>query len=357
MDISDSESTVSISEISVDENYDEIKFGKQAAVHEELYSTDQNEQSGSSNYVNVVNNNDSDDIDYDEENVEGEDLIAYDISLALPTIHEHTHNRVHTREYTLDQSHEQLTHQQRYEHTLEKNSCHRPACNKIVTPVTRRNKPRAAAIEAAAKIAIYFTKKKQPNSKRNGTTLYYSCGHREKIGGTSLKHIGIKTPAIMKESRLLDERLMKTTCYVSKLPAALTVHQILHDFQKKANLCVDFDLSMDLIFTAFNHALPAWCLYSIEKLQYDEIIKKYPNRQVSELYGLAHLFRFIVCLPRLYNKMRPHHTEFNVRVTAFMNELMDYVIEENLRVDIEKDYEHVMPEYHRLNYWHIQHQI
>lgn len=39
--------------------------------------------------------------------------------------------------------------------------------------------------------------------------------HREKIGGTSLKHIGIKTPAIMKESRLLDERLMKTTCYVN----------------------------------------------------------------------------------------------------------------------------------------------
>lgn len=36
--------------------------------------------------------------------------------------------------------------------------------------------------------------------------------------------------------------------------------------------CANAEVTMDLIFTAFNSALPAWCLYFIEKVQYDEVI-------------------------------------------------------------------------------------
>ncbi|XP_026819869.1 uncharacterized protein LOC113558571 [Rhopalosiphum maidis] len=368
MEISDDESTVTIGELSVDEYYDDIIHGRQL-VHAELYCADQNEKSESSNIVNSVNNEDSDeDSDYDEENLEGEALIVNDIQLSLPTVaqvnrhnrahirenaHDHTNNQVHGQ--ARENTHVQPTHNQNYVHTLKNTVCHRQACNNLVMPIKPkpRNKPRAAAIEAAAKIAKASTKKKNIHRKINSTKIYYSCGHREKIGGTPLKFIGIKTPMIMKESRILDERLMKTTFFLLKLPASLTVHQILSDFQRKANVRPEV---MNLIFTAFNYALSAWCLYFIEKRQYNKIVKKYPNRQMSELYGLAHLFRFIATLPRLYHQMRPYRSEFCVHVTEFMNKLMDYLVEENLQVDIENDYEHAKPEYHRLTYWSIRNQ-
>eukprot|EP00102_Acyrthosiphon_pisum_P011713 XP_008180539.2 PREDICTED: uncharacterized protein LOC100569482 [Acyrthosiphon pisum] len=348
-DISDTESTVTIGEISADEYYDEIIYGKHPVIREELHSTDQNEQSGSSNYINVVNNDENDNSDGNRENLGAEYLIALDISLALPTI-----TKVHRR--IRAQIREQPRHRGGHGRTLEDTVCHRQACNISDIPFTPRNKQRAAAIEAAAKIAKSGTKRKHPNNEKVDTTVYYSCGHREKITGTSLKHIGIKTPMNMKESRLLDQRLMKTNLYLLKVPAALTVDQIINDFRRKANLSEESDLSFDLVFTAFNHAVPAWCLYYIEKIQYNEIIKKYPNRQLSELYGLAHLFRFIMCLPRLYQRMKPDFTEFNVRVTELMNGLMDYLVEENLRVDNENDYEHVMPEYYQLTYGSIENQ-
>lgn len=129
MGISDSESIVTIGEVSDDEYYDEIIFDKQPVVPEELYSTDQNEQSGSPNYVNVGNNDASDNSDSDGENLEGEDLIVNDISLALPAV---------TQEHSpVDhESHEQPTQRQSHENTV----CHRHACNNLVMPVTPLSK-------------------------------------------------------------------------------------------------------------------------------------------------------------------------------------------------------------------------
>jgi len=110
-----------------------------------LYSTDQNEQSGSSNYINVVNNDDSDNNDdgdnnydsdsndVDRENLGAEDLIVLDISLALPTITK-AHRRIHA------QIREQPRHNGSHELTLENIVCHRQACNNLVMPVTPRSK-------------------------------------------------------------------------------------------------------------------------------------------------------------------------------------------------------------------------
>jgi len=135
MDISDSESTVTIGEISADEYYDEIIYGKKPAViHEELHDTDQNEQSGSSNYINVVNNDGSDNSDGNRENLGAIDLIILDTSLALPTIAKAPRRvRVQTRE--------QPRHHRSYGRTLEDTSCHRQACNIAEDmPVTPRSK-------------------------------------------------------------------------------------------------------------------------------------------------------------------------------------------------------------------------
>uniref|UniRef100_A0A2S2P2D1 NuA4 complex subunit EAF3 n=1 Tax=Schizaphis graminum TaxID=13262 RepID=A0A2S2P2D1_SCHGA len=379
MEISDDESIVTIGELSVDEYYDDIIHGKQR-VHTELDCANQNEKSESSNNVNNVeksessnnvnnvNNEDSDEdsdeeSDYDE-NLEGQALIVNDIHSSLPTVaqvnrhirenaHDHTNEQVHGQ--ARENTHVQPAHNQNYVHTLKNTVCYRQACNNLVMPIKPKlHKQRAAAIEAAAKIAKSAIKKKNDfHRKINSTKIYYSCGHREKISDSPLKFIGIKTPRIMKESRLLDERLMKTTFFLLKLPASLTVQQIFNNFQRKVKARQDV---MNLMFASFNYALSSWCLYFIEKRQYDKIIKKYPNREKSELYGLAHLYRFIATLPRLYNQMRPQRPEFCIHVTCFINRLLNYLVEENLQVDIENDYEHASSEYHRLTYKSIHNQ-
>lgn len=155
MEISDDESTVTIGELSVDEYYDDIIYGRQR-VHAELYCADQNEKSEeSSNNVNTVNNEASDeDSDYDEENLEGEALIVNDIHFSLPSvarvirhnpayIREHAHN--HTNEQVNGQArentHVQPTHNQNYVHTLKNTVCYRQACNNLVMPI--KPKPRS----------------------------------------------------------------------------------------------------------------------------------------------------------------------------------------------------------------------
>lgn len=134
IDISDSESTVTIGEISVEEYFDEIVYGKKPVVHEELYSTDQYEQSGSSNYVNAVNNYDSD--NSDDENP-GAYYFIYNLRLPFPTaVQVHRPNRAHTPENTNDQH----THRQTLGRTILHKVCHRQACKNVVFPLKSRSK-------------------------------------------------------------------------------------------------------------------------------------------------------------------------------------------------------------------------
>jgi hypothetical protein len=153
MEISDDESTVTIGELSADEYYDDIVHGRQL-VHAELYCADQNEKSESSNNVNSVNNEDSDeDSDYDE-NLEGEALIVNDIHFSLPTVAQvNRHNRAYIREHAHNHTNEQVngqarentyvqpTHNQNYVHTLKNTVCYRQACNNLVMPI--KPKPRS----------------------------------------------------------------------------------------------------------------------------------------------------------------------------------------------------------------------
>jgi len=124
MEISDSESTITIGEMSGDDHFDEEFFGDQLVAHEELFgnqlvaheelfdnqlvaheelcSSNQNKQSGSSNCVNVVNNDGSNNSDVDGVNLEGEDWIVADIISEFPLITPvRRHNRI-TRKHTHD---------------------------------------------------------------------------------------------------------------------------------------------------------------------------------------------------------------------------------------------------------------
>lgn len=133
IDNSDSESTVTIGEISADEYYDEIAYGKKPVVHEELYSTDQYKQSGSSHYVNVVNNDGSN-------NSYGENpSLISNIRYPLPTYAQVNRlNREHNRQNT----HDQHTYRQSLEPglTIIPKVCHRQACNNLVLPLRPRGK-------------------------------------------------------------------------------------------------------------------------------------------------------------------------------------------------------------------------
>jgi len=128
MEMSDDESTVTISENSADEYFDVITFGGNV-VYDELYSADQNKQNESSNNVNVVNNeenDDNDDSDYNEEDFLGNVLIANDIYSAEPNIAEiHRHNSGYTHDHTHHQTRGQ-------DECLRVNRvCHRQECNNL----------------------------------------------------------------------------------------------------------------------------------------------------------------------------------------------------------------------------------
>ncbi|XP_050529146.1 mortality factor 4-like protein 1 isoform X2 [Daktulosphaira vitifoliae] len=215
--------------------------------------------------------------------------------------------------------------------------------------------PRAAAVKATAAIAKHSLKKKrlkntsEDENERRPKIIKECKGSDEEE--TELIDYGIELPENFVSIFMEDQHLVVDDRFIAYLPAKPSVYDILCDYAKKKT--VDLDV-LNIVLDAFNQAVAVWCLRRIEKLQYQEMIEKYPGRPMCHIYGLPHLVRFITCLPKLFCMMAKETPTFTGFVTEFIKGFLDYMVEECYQINLHKDYINVLPEYYRMTYCPIR---
>ncbi|XP_050423753.1 uncharacterized protein LOC126835300 [Adelges cooleyi] len=212
-------------------------------------------------------------------------------------------------------------------------------------------KPRVAAAKAA--VAITLMSKPFPEHDAQGKKL--KNGKKKRDDGDSLdgddlelKDYGLDFPDCCVRIYIEDHHLVEDDRYIFTLPARLSVYMIFCDYARKFPVCMD---TLNVMLDAFNQGLGVWCLHRIEKLQYQQILEKYPDRTVSHIYGLPHLVRFLMCLPKLFHLMKNDCVDFVPNVTHFARGLFIYLADEDFHIDVDRDYQPVMPDYFRLTYY------
>ncbi|XP_050524841.1 uncharacterized protein LOC126896246 isoform X2 [Daktulosphaira vitifoliae] len=214
---------------------------------------------------------------------------------------------------------------------------------------------RGAAIKAASAITMmsksgsrYEKKKDVGKQTKNNQKLNSDEDDLSDSDNAELKDYGLDFPNHCVKIYIEDYHLLEDDRYILNLPAKFSVYMILCDYARKFPVCLD---TLNIMLDAFNQGLGVWCLHRIEKLQYQQVIEKYPNLTVSHIYGLPHLIRFILCLPKLFRLMENDCKEFVPNVKHFVRGLLIYLVDENLCINVERDYQPVMPDYFRMTYY------
>ncbi|KAJ3052223.1 Esa1p-associated factor [Rhizophlyctis rosea] len=173
--------------------------------------------------------------------------------------------------------------------------------------------------------------------------------------------IKIPIPHDLKELMVADwENITKNQQLVS-LPRDPTVDKILSDFRehmkgiinKKVQKGTDStegphmeDTLNEVIngLTAyFDKALGRLLLYRFERNQYVDIKNKYPGKKMSEIYGIEHLTRLFVQLPRLLSRTKMDHDAINILKDYFTMFLT--FADENKEAYFLKEYDTAPPAY------------
>ncbi|CAO3658645.1 unnamed protein product [Umbelopsis ramanniana] len=142
--------------------------------------------------------------------------------------------------------------------------------------------------------------------------------------------IRIVIPDVLKGQLVDDwENITKNQQLVT-LPRKPNVVQLLHQF-KKENTTKDKkeEQQMEEVIAGlklyFNKALGSMLLYKFERQQYADIRKKYPKKEMSDIYGAEHLLRIFVQLPSLitYTNMDSHSIQI---LKAHLGQILDYML-------------------------------
>ncbi|XP_050425745.1 uncharacterized protein LOC126836420 isoform X2 [Adelges cooleyi] len=170
--------------------------------------------------------------------------------------------------------------------------------------------PRAAAVKATAAIAKHSTKHKRlktcEHEMERRRKIVKECNGSDE-DETDLEDYGILLNDVFINIYLEDEFLIVEDRCLVYLPAKPTVYNILCDYANKKS--ADLDV-LNIVLDAFNQALAMWCLRRIEKLQYQEMVERFPGRPMFHIYGLPHFVRFILCLPKLFRIMEKDSPRF-----------------------------------------------
>jgi mortality factor 4-like protein 1 len=152
-------------------------------------------------------------------------------------------------------------------------------------------------------------------------------------------------PEILKNRLINDwDHIMKQKDLI-KLPRIPSVHEILtsyiHQYQENMNSQIN-EVILDLQ-NYFNKSLGILLLYRFERQQYREILKTYPNKKLSEIYGVEHLLRLFVKFPQLLSSVEIEQQSLEVIKLAITN-LIKYIAD-NLITHILPAYEPASPQY------------
>jgi len=103
----------------------------------------------------------------------------------------------------------------------------------------------------------------------------------------------------------LQKQLYRDWQYIFKrkflvpLPRSPSASEILDNFAKTTQGEKEFEEVVDGIRLYFDKCLGTLLLYRFERHQYVEIVKQYPSKSLSEIYGAEHLLRLTIKLPQI----------------------------------------------------------
>lgn len=122
----------------------------------------------------------------------------------------------------------------------------------------------------------------------------------EKINRTE---INITIPKELKTYLVDDWHAINTQHKLVELPAKITVEDMVEKYKQhkksktggggKGQSCEDISNG---ILEYFNVMLGSQLLYKVERTQYAEILQRYPDKPMSQIYGAFHLLRLFVKL-------------------------------------------------------------
>jgi mortality factor 4-like protein 1 len=138
--------------------------------------------------------------------------------------------------------------------------------------------------------------------KRQRLDTSVSNEGEEKINKTE---INISIPKDLKSYLVDDWHAINTQHKLVELPAKITVEEIVDKYKQfkksksggsgggKGQSCEDISNG---ILEYFNVMLGSQLLYKVERTQYADILQKYPDKPMSQIYGAFHLLRLFVKL-------------------------------------------------------------
>lgn len=117
--------------------------------------------------------------------------------------------------------------------------------------------------------------------------------------------ITISIPKDLKAHLVDDWHAINSQHKLAELPAKITVEEIVEKYKQhkktktsgagggKGQSCEDISNG---ILEYFNVMLGSQLLYKVERMQYADILNKYPDKPMSQIYGAFHLLRLFVKL-------------------------------------------------------------
>ncbi|CAK8683856.1 unnamed protein product [Clavelina lepadiformis] len=110
--------------------------------------------------------------------------------------------------------------------------------------------------------------------------------------------VNVQIPDALKPILVDDWDLIMRQKQVCQLPAEKTVEDILKTYMEKSSDSVENKSTLRELTSGikeyFDVMLGSQLLYRFERPQYNEILEKYPDLTMSQIYGSFHLLRFFV---------------------------------------------------------------
>lgn len=172
------------------------------------------------------------------------------------------------------------------------------------TPRSRGSsqKPTASTSTTSSKESNKTIDEDVIKKKRQRLDTSVSNEGEEKINKTE---INISIPKDLKSYLVDDWHAINTQHKLAELPAKITVEEIVDKYKQhkksksggsgsgKGQSCEDISNG---ILEYFNVMLGSQLLYKVERTQYADILQKYPDKPMSQIYGAFHLLRLFVKL-------------------------------------------------------------
>jgi mortality factor 4-like protein 1 len=133
------------------------------------------------------------------------------------------------------------------------------------------------------------------------------------------------------------------------LPRNPSVAQILYEYAKSKPPQPgqgEFDEVAEGVKAYFDRALGTLLLYKFERQQYSEILKSFPSKPMSEIYGVEHLLRLFVRLPEMISTIEMEEETVAI-LSQGIKEILKY-INKNLGTLFLTEYNAATPIYIRM---------